>query len=399
MDEINVRIKKRANRKFYQAVYTDPLTGKKIEVSTNETKKRDAERWAAKFEADLQAGRYKPASKITWSEFKERHAAEYTSGLADKTQAAYGVAYSTVDRLISPKLLSDIDATKVSKMQAALRAEGKTEDTIACYTRHLKAALNWAVEMGMMHEIPKMRKPKRAKGAKAMKGRPITGEEFDRMLYRVKGEVGEVSEASWKYYLRGLWLSGLRFEESLNLFWDGYEGIVIDLTHKRPMFNVRAEAEKGHQDRLLIMAPAFYRLLCETPKDQRTGRVFQPLSKRAKPLRCKFRINRILCGIGEKAGVKVNEENGKVKYASAQDLRRAFGVRWAQQVPSMVLKEMMRHESVATTEKFYVGQNADMMADTVWATERRDTSGDTNKKSPTEDSGHSNVSLDEQGSY
>ena len=41
---------------------------------------------------------------------------------------------------------------------------------------------------------------------------------------------------------------------------------------------------------------------------------------------------------------------------------RAFGTRWARRVPPMVLKELMRHESVTTTEKFYVDIEADATA-------------------------------------
>jgi integrase len=36
----------------------------------------------------------------------------------------------------------------------------------------------------------------------------------------------------------------------------------------------------------------------------------------------------------------------------------AFGERWAKRVMPMVLKDLMRHESVTTTEKYYVGVNA-----------------------------------------
>ena len=36
--------------------------------------------------------------------------------------------------------------------------------------------------------------------------------------------------------------------------------------------------------------------------------------------------------------------------------------RWSRRVNSMVLKELMRHSSVTTTEKFYVGINADETA-------------------------------------
>ena len=43
---------------------------------------------------------------------------------------------------------------------------------------------------------------------------------------------------------------------------------------------------------------------------------------------------------------------------STHDLRRAFGLRWARRVMPMVLKELMRHKTVLTTEKYYVGIQA-----------------------------------------
>ena len=64
------------------------------------------------------------------------------------------------------------------------------------------------------------------------------------------------------------------------------------------------------------------------------------------------------------------------KFASAHDLRRAFGFRWAMRVMPAVLKDLMRHEDIGTTMKYYVGQDADAMADTIWATEG-DTLGNT----------------------
>ena len=46
-------------------------------------------------------------------------------------------------------------------------------------------------------------------------------------------------------------------------------------------------------------------------------------------------------------------------YASAHDFRRAFGHRWARRVMPMVLKDLMRHASVTTTEKYYVNIQAE----------------------------------------
>lgn len=71
---------------------------------------------------------------------------------------------------------------------------------------------------------------------------------------------------------------------------------------------------------------------------------------------------------GEKAGVVVNVDtkDGKVKYASAHDFRRAFGDRWALLVMPPVLMQLMRHESIETTMCFYVGRNVEATNDVLW---------------------------------
>ena len=77
---------------------------------------------------------------------------------------------------------------------------------------------------------------------------------------------------------------------------------------------------------------------------------------------------RIVSEIGKAANVKVNTnpKSGKVKYASAHDLRRAFGERWAPRVMPTTLQLMMRHESIETTLRFYVGRNAQTAAKVIW---------------------------------
>jgi Phage integrase family. len=62
------------------------------------------------------------------------------------------------------------------------------------------------------------------------------------------------------------------------------------------------------------------------------------------------------------------EDREVVKYASAHDLRRSFGERWSQKVMPAVLQQMMRHESIDTTMKFYVGRNAQVTAEAIYAT-------------------------------
>src|SRR6516225_8988473 len=108
----------------------------------------------------------------------------------------------------------------------------------------------------------------------------------------------------WRRYLRGLWLSGLRLEESLMLTWDAEGAFVVDLSGKFPRFRIYAEAEKGHQDRMLPMTPDFAKWLLRTPEDPRHGLVFD-MGDRAGRQRTGNNAGRIVSAIGKAAGVKV----------------------------------------------------------------------------------------------
>lgn len=80
-----------------------------------------------------------------------------------------------------------------------------------------------------------------------------------------------------------------------------------------------------------------------------------------------LRVSRTVTKIGEAAGVIVN--HAPKKFASAHDLRRSFGPRWASKVMPQVLMILMRHENIETTMRFYVGRDAEATADVLWATE------------------------------
>ena len=214
-----------------------------------------------------------------------------------------------------------------------------------------------------------------------MKGRPITLEEFERMLAKVPEVVKLAVDTkeqkarkvavveSWKFYLRGLWASGLRLEESLELHWEREEKLSVDFSGKYPRLRIRAEAEKGNKDRLLHIVPEFEELLNEIPPEERTGYVFNPLPERNHGKRLtKWTASDKIALIGKKANVVVDDSIGsstgeqKIKYASAHDLRRSFGEWWSSKVMPATLMQLMRHESMETTMKFYVGRNAEKVA-------------------------------------
>ena len=59
-----------------------------------------------------------------------------------------------------------------------------------------------------------------------------------------------------------------------------------------------------------------------------------------------------------------------MKFASAHDLRRSFGARWAPRVMPATLRELMRHDSIETTMRYYVGANAKSTAAALWDAHR-----------------------------
>ncbi len=401
--EIRVTLVKLAGREVFYMQYRHPETGQKIRRTTGKTVRRDAERAAAKWEQELLAGKDNRLGRMPWSEFRQRYEREVASGLASSTEGKIAATFGKVEAHIHPVKLRSITTDAMQRMQQALRDAGLSESTIKGHLSHLRAALAWAVGMGFLANVPKVPKTQRAKRTTVMKGRPITGEEFDRMLAKVEAALAEANEpgrrggykrwkpeaqaaahkrraelaaaaaASWQHLLRGLWHGGLRITESLELHWTDESKLRVDLSCRYPMLRIPAELEKGHKDRLLPLAPEFADMLLATPEAKRRGYVFNP-----KPLRADKQgqrlgtqqVQRVIGIVGRLANVKV-AERAKVKFASAHDLRRSFGDRWAARVMPQVLMELMRHESIDTTLRYYTGRNAQQTASVLYAAARQ----------------------------
>ncbi len=155
------------------------------------------------------------------------------------------------------------------------------------------------------------------------------------------------------------------------------------------MLRVLAASEKGHQDRLLPLAPEIGEMLLAVPEEKRSGYVFNPLMRSgARPT--PETAGRMISTIGEKAVVKVDESNRKgtvkPKWASAHDCRRAFGLRWAMRLQKpLVLQQLMRHADISTTLKYYVGSDAEGMADVLYASVPKSPEGNFGGNSATSD--------------
>ena len=122
----------------------------------------------------------------------------------------------------------------------------------------------------------------------------------------------------------------------------------------------RCQDQKNRKTEMYPVVDAFAAFLLWTPPEDRTGHVFNVYG--TKGVVWASRVDTVsdwLAAIGEKAGVKVDQkQDGSPVFASAHDLGREFGDRWAKIVPPMILRDLMRHASVVTTKKYYVGINA-----------------------------------------
>jgi integrase len=376
-DEISVGVASYGEGRNLMMVYFDPITGKKVAKTSGTTDRTAAERAAGVWEDELNNGRYQAPSRLTWKEFRKRYEAEKLAGLARGTRATAGESLDCFERIVNPDRLVKLTPAVMSRFQAELRKPREivkgdkkiikppTKDTtIARHLRHVKAALRWGAKVGLLAKAPNIEMPRLAKGQALMRGRAITAEEFDRMIAAIP-KVRPYDTPAWERLLRGLWLSGLRLGEALTVSWDQDAPFSVDLTGRRPALRIFAEAQKARRDDVIPLTPDFAEFLQATPEAERVGRVFLLIVKKTNKPMVAQEVGRMVSAIGKKAGVVVNKADGK--FASAHDLRRAFGTRWARRVMPAVLKRLMRHSTVQTTMGYYVDLDAAEVADELWA--------------------------------
>jgi integrase len=265
----------------------------------------------------------------------------------------------------------------MSKFAAECRKEGMKDTTLAHHLRHIKAATRWAVKLGLMAKAPSIEMPKRAKGQSQARSRAITTEEYERVLLAIP-KARPTDAAQWNRYIEGLWLSGLRRSEALALTWDQDGVFCAHLGEKRPVFIIRSEGQKSGRAETCPMAPDFGAWLLAVPEAERTGPVFRLTGQGGLPM-LGHRVGQIVERIGKAAKVKVGTRTKREKredgetvtvtvpvFAGCHSYRRGFGSKWARRVAPSVLKRLMRHASIATTEGYYVHLDASDVADELW---------------------------------
>ena len=296
---------------------------------------------------------------ISWADFRLRYQTEHLVALSDGSRSAWTTAANHLERLLNPRRLAEIDKGALSKFRGKLAAEELAGNSVATYVRTIRAAIGWAYDMDLVTELPRLRIRKGLKRKSGMRSRPITGEEFDRIIAAAESERPN-DYIVWQDFLRGLWHSSLRVDELRRLSWDSRSELSIDESGQYPMIRMFAEGHKSGRDCFQPITPEFWELISKTGRS-RSGYVF-PLPARKGDQMTAKRVIRVISDIGKAAGVITDPTTGKT--ATSHDIgRRAALTRLSKVLTMSQTQQWARHSDPRTTSQFYLRDEANALAE------------------------------------
>lgn len=374
MEQGQVFVVWREDRGRYMLRYRDPADGRVKTQATSIGKGKGkrfrdaANREAKELETKLQTGQVVDRGRTTWGAFRDACENGYLSEMRPGSAKSVRGTFNVVERFLKPQRLTDLTPARLSNWVQRMRDGGLSEDTIAKHIRTLKAAIAWARDnrglTGAATRFPRITQAKKITTSTPAKGRPVTREELERMQSAALRyfEMDRTKARPWQDYLEALWLSGLRLAESLALSWDDDAPLRVEITKRKgrpmPRLHIEGHMQKNGQTQKLPLATDFRKWLLDVPQDDRTGPVFELPGIRLNVVDRDARVGLIVAEFGKMAGVVVSGKGKTAKCASAHDLRRAFGDRWAERVMPPVLQKLMRHAHINTTLRYYVNKEA-----------------------------------------
>jgi integrase len=335
----------------YVARWQDPVTERWCQRRLGERTKREA--WAAATELADKIDVGVSVDDTKWRQFCYKYEWEHLGRRhrSARTLESWLTTKRHIARFREPATLQAITSSWVSEWQAHLDHEGLALNSIACYSRTLKAALKWAWKRDLIMKVPHIP----VEGEEVPRSRAVKPTEMKRLLQAVP-EVRPKDTHYWARMLRGLSLCNLRISNLRQLSWDADAPIRIDTTEAHPLIRFQPRSHKSRKRRIQVVLPAFWAVCCETPEELRQGYVF-PLPNGRGGQMSEKRIVRIVSAIGREAGILTNPDTGK--QATSHDIgRRAFlpQIEGALTVPEA--HKAMGHADFQTTLDYYDTRDA-----------------------------------------
>lgn len=343
----------------------------KWEIAGHEYRQSTGERTKAKANDVLIAKREELLKRAHLEEygiecFKERYEDEFLAGKSKTHINKFKGAIKKLIDLEGPEHVTDIDSQMIARYAKKMRKAEIAAATIVSYLGYLERAFNWAVQNGILIEAPNIEIPT-IPDEGAAKGRPLLGEEIERMKGKAEAIVGKDAAPSYESMIDGLNVSGLRLGEAMLLSWPTKnmdDSKVIVQVGASVTLSIPAKSQKRKRRQVHPVTPDFADYLLSVPLGQRKGMIFNPLKRDGTRHHRVDTVSKRFSAMGEKAGiiVKTDSQTNKIVYASAQDLRRTYGLRWAGRVLPQDLKRLMRHRTIETTMKYYATQDAERLS-------------------------------------
>jgi hypothetical protein len=153
MEDIKVHVVKYPDRTNLVMRYVDPDNRRQVQRSTGTKNEREANRVAAKWEAELREGRYNRPAKNSWQKFRLQYDANVLDGLKATTAANYSASLNVFERKMWPGRLAEV-TPNLTAFVTSCRTDHLTPATIARHLRQLKVAMRWAHRQGLLVKLP-----------------------------------------------------------------------------------------------------------------------------------------------------------------------------------------------------------------------------------------------------
>lgn len=228
-------------------------------------------------------------------------------------------------------LLRSLTNRKVQQWAGSLLVAGTAPTTVNSYLRHIRAALNTAVEWRWLEKAPRLKSVKEPKRLP----RALTPVEMDRILAL---ETNPERRALWSFFL---W-TGLRRQEVMDLTWQD-----VHLEGNSPWIRV---VGKGDKEGMVPLLPqAVEALLVMTRGD--VGPVWIFNCRRGNGWR-----RGPVKGWAATTWFKAAARRAGLEDTHLHDLRHTCGT-WmaARGVPERIIQEVLRHASITTTQIYTKG--------------------------------------------
>jgi len=308
--------------------------------STRTQVKKEAEGQRRKLERELEAVR-QAERNMTWGDFVEEFLDKHCSRKPATTKGLYRHSLNAFTRFGMPPVLERVDHGVLEDFADWRLNEGKAVATVNRDLRQLRAALRWAMRRGYLVSVPDFKEVFIREDRK----QPVVMPEQDfvaivKSLRNPDLKLVRRPAGWWRVFLYVAYYLGLRRGEILGLTWTKVSFEMLEV-------RVLAPTSKGRKERVVPMAPDLAGVL-----QQWRGEQANPGANDA-VLPWPYDNYRQLYDdwhmIMKAAGIPDGEH-----YVPKNCRSTCASALIAANVPTVVVKDFLGHQSVATTETYYI---------------------------------------------